>query len=726
MRKRQALIGVVSFLLVLYLWSYRGTSHSPDEWFFIDSMNQALSLGFHRLPSGQLQYLGLYALGLPLIAISQLVENFGTYQILLLLNIFATAIAGGAIVLLLLEMDYGPEIAAVVALVYGAGTLAWPYSGYLLREPLAAMGLSLAAFMLVRYNKKGGLGRFLGWLLIFIWASLTKRTASFLAFPFSLYLTWTLYTRREPSFFWSTWSALDRKLKILLGSCITALIAGLFYLLVQHYVPFPKNFAEMFPDLHNLTALLISPGWGLFVFCPVLLLTIPGLPGFLRRDSGNGLFLASLGLLYLVASTRAYFWWGFWGWGPRQLNSVLPFLCLPLAETLRKFGNKWTFRLAFGSLFSLSAMLACMQTLVAYPFYEKVFKAGIALPEYTWDLKVSPLLNHWRFLSINEAEVAWASKAGIRWSLFVPLTGLLAMAFFSAIYANKNQRLKANLTIIIVILSFLLSIYTLSFSYRDEDFGGSSGFVEAFSLLRKEHSAGDKLIIYMWGEPPWAYLPRVAMLNYCKGLCPPHIVIIKEQFIDENPRWEKTLKQLLGDAENIWVVMQGLAETSPERPVEFALAKYLYFAESIWTGPSVRVVRFKKGVDNLIASGELEDEFGLISYRLKARQSTLKPGEFLYVELSWRLPLAVPEGCKISLQLLDERGQLVSQMDYPVTFLIEPSTAKGQGIFVERYALKMPKSSGEYDLILVVYSDRGRFSFKDGADHAKLARVKVP
>lgn len=164
--KRHALIGIVLFILALYLWSYKGTSHSPDEWFFIDAMNQALRSGFQALSIGHLQYLGLYALGVPLIVISQLVETFGTYQLLLFLN--AIAIAVGVIMLLLLELGYRTEIAATVAIVYGAGTLAWPCSGYLLREPLAAMGLSLASFMLIAYHKRGGAEKLLGWLLI-VW-----------------------------------------------------------------------------------------------------------------------------------------------------------------------------------------------------------------------------------------------------------------------------------------------------------------------------------------------------------------------------------------------------------------------------------------------------------------------------------------------------------------------------------------------------------------------------
>lgn len=725
-QKKRAAAGVILFLLSLYLWSYRGTSHSPDEWLFIDMMAQALATGFHTLPSGHVQYLGLYAIGIPFLVLSQLVESIGTYQLLNLLNSIATAITGGLIVLLLLELDYKVEIAAFVAIVYGAGTLAWPYSGYLLREPLAAMGLALAALFLLRYQKRGGFEKVLGWLLTFTWASLTKRTVSFLIFPFFLYLAWVFHIRREPRVFWAQWSRTGLKGKSLI--IISFIIPTVAFLLLatRNYVPFPQRFNEILPDFRNLMGLLISPGWGLLVFCPILLLTAPGLPRFLRRDSGGGLFLAGLGLIYLSASTRGYFWWGFWGWGPRQVNPVLPFLCLPLAESVRLFGNKRAFRFLLGSLFLVSALLAGMQSLVAYPFHEAVFKAGITFEEFTWGLRFSPPLNHWRFLDLARAEVAWASTAGMQWDLFIPLTVFLLLASLSAcnLISGKFEWLKLNLGAL-VSLFLLLAFFLLVSSYYDEDFGGKSGFVEAYRLLRGKRSLSDKLIIYMWGEPPWAYVPRVAMLNYCKGLCPPHVIMIKEQHIDGHSEWKEKLWRLVGDAGNVWVIMQGLTETSPERWVEFALAERLYYAGSKWTGPSVRVAQFKRGNKEVIATGELEEGVELTGYTIRASGLTLSTPDSLFIELHWKSPLSTLGDWKTSLQLLDRTGKVASQVDYPVSLLLEPQFPGEKSVFTARYALELPQVPGEYELILVLYSEQGRFLFRSGTDYIKLVKVRV-
>ncbi len=243
--------------------------------------------------------------------------------------------------------------------------------------------------------------------------------------------------------------------------------------------------------------------------------------------------------------------------------------------------------------------------------------------------------------------------------------------------------------------------------------------------MRQEYNSGDKLIIYMWGEPPWAYIPRVAMLNYCKGLCPPHVVIIKEQFIDGHPEWKTTLRQLIGSAENVWVVMQGLAETSPERWVEFALAQQFYFAENKWTGLSVRVVKFKRGGERVIAMEEADEQFGLKGYCVKVHGSTLNPSDFLYVDLKWELPLALSDRWKTSLQLLGKAGALVRQLDYPIAFLLEPEAARIDNLFTARYALRLPSDPGEYELILIVYNDQGRLTFGDGSEYKKLAHIKV-
>ncbi|RLC81549.1 MAG: hypothetical protein DRI61_03740 [Chloroflexi bacterium] len=727
---RRTALAVTLFLFALYVWSYRGTSHSTDEWLFIDEMTRALREGLHTIP---LQYASFYALGIPLLLLSRLVGTFGTYQTLTLLNSATTALAGGIMVLVLGELGYGVPEAAVTALVYGAATLAWPYSGYLLREPTTAMWLMVAAWLLLRYRVKGGWWYVVGSLLAFTGAAFTKQSASFLLFLYVAYFAYSLYARKEPKLFWEWWLPLQARHKLGVGLAFAAIVGLIFWFPVRAYVPFPRHLGEAIPSFKGLMGLLFSPGWGLFLFSPVLLLTIPGIPGFFRKHFWEALLLVGAAWVYILGCTRQPLWWGTWNWGPRQVNPILPMFTLPLAETLRLYGGRRAFKIVLGILLVVSVALAGMQTLVAYPFYQVAFRSGITDVEFTWNWHTSPPLNHWRFLKITDAEVAWATSSGVRWPLLLSLSVLVGLAAWFLIRTTGGRFARWSIYVGgVALLSVFLVAATLHLSYLDEDYGGNQGFAEAAQMLREEGKPGDKLVIYMWGEPPWAYIPRVAMLNYCKGLCPPHIVVIKEQFIDGQPGWEGRLRQLVGDAKRVWVVMEGLPETSPDRPVEIALAQWLYYAGSTWTGQTVRVARFDRGGDKVLVLGEEEREtpnLELLSFSIRASDLPIRPGECLDVDLKWRIKSREQGIWNVSYQLLDGGGQLAAQLDHPLTLFTKPGGWGNERLIEDKTAFCLPAdiSPGLYQLILVVYDSRNmaRENFTDGQDYLVIGQVEI-
>lgn len=86
----------------------------------------------------------------------------------------------------------------------------------------------------------------------------------------------------------------------------------------------------------GVPALLVSPGKGLFVYCPFLLFLI-GAP--LLRFPGTGrlptrLFWAAFAAQVLVYST--WDWRGGWCYGPRFLTDAIPFLVLALAPAVER------------------------------------------------------------------------------------------------------------------------------------------------------------------------------------------------------------------------------------------------------------------------------------------------------------------------------------------------------------------------------------------------------
>lgn len=84
------------------------------------------------------------------------------------------------------------------------------------------------------------------------------------------------------------------------------------------------------PTPQRLYGLFLSPGRGLLIYNPFLILLLPGLIFSIRRLIGKPLFWLSIGWLALyggAVSLWAY-WWGGWSFGSRMLVDALPALLL--------------------------------------------------------------------------------------------------------------------------------------------------------------------------------------------------------------------------------------------------------------------------------------------------------------------------------------------------------------------------------------------------------------
>jgi hypothetical protein len=91
--------------------------------------------------------------------------------------------------------------------------------------------------------------------------------------------------------------------------------------------------------LIGLQGLLASPGKSLFVYAPILLLSVFGFRWYFQQDKKMGIFVALLGCLWLLLHAKLRSWYGAWGWGPRHFVSMVPFLAIPGLVALP---NLWT------------------------------------------------------------------------------------------------------------------------------------------------------------------------------------------------------------------------------------------------------------------------------------------------------------------------------------------------------------------------------------------------
>jgi len=84
---------------------------------------------------------------------------------------------------------------------------------------------------------------------------------------------------------------------------------------------------------------LFSPGRSIFLYSPILIAALVGVPVLWKRHRALTATMAALFAVNLVFYSFYPVWWGAWGWGPRYLVPMTPFLILPLLPLLQRWGD---------------------------------------------------------------------------------------------------------------------------------------------------------------------------------------------------------------------------------------------------------------------------------------------------------------------------------------------------------------------------------------------------
>ena len=219
-----------------------------------------------------------------------------------------------------------PRAALFAALTYALGGMAWPHAKTFFAEPLNAL-LWFGAFLLV-WRPTGTLASVRAYALAGLLAGLApavKIQAGIVLPILGLYALWA--ARQAPWRRLLAWGgsallpllALAGYNTILFGSPLrTGYGASIF---TAFTTPFWEGFSGQLWGLHR----------GLIWCSPLLLLAPLGLLALWRRDRGAALLCGAMALSQVLFYATWFAWDGGGAWGPRFLNTVLPFLCLPLA-----------------------------------------------------------------------------------------------------------------------------------------------------------------------------------------------------------------------------------------------------------------------------------------------------------------------------------------------------------------------------------------------------------
>lgn len=167
------------------------------------------------------------------------------------------------------------------------------------------------------------------------------------------------------------------------------------------------------------------------------------------------------------------------------------------------------------------------------------------------------------------------------------------------------------------------------------------------------------------------------------------------------------LTPILEKHERLFVLYWGDAESDPQKRIESWLAAHAYKALDRWYG-DVRLVVYDVARLPEEPHEYLQARFGpsirLRGYTVLGRQ--VHPGDVVPVTLFWKALEEINRSYKVSVQVLDENGQVLGQMDtMPRDGLIPTTRWEPEQTLVDHYGVLIPDDAypGRYTLGVTLY-----------------------
>lgn len=780
-------LAVSLFLFSIYLFVYRGGFHSVDEvsmfavteslvkfgQFNTDqaawtqwTTSQAEAQGFFGLDGHVYSKKGL-ALSLaqaPLYWLALLLPGLGMLQTVSLLSAVVTALTALLIFMFLWRMNFSPSTALLAALFFGTATIAFVYAKYLFSEPLAGLLLLLAAYMLFAYRQEAGLRRVAIAGLAAGLAALTRANNLFLLPIFGLYLAWVgLRSMRMGFRPGGKWEVINRVVAPLALFGLAVTVAGLGWMGYNavrsgHPLQTGYDLSLFSPNLLlGLYKLLFSPLRGLFVYSPLLLLSLPGW-WLLRRAYPAeawlfaGLTVVTVGLFSAWSSGEGL------SWGSRFLVPIVPFLsiCLaPILDLLRTNRNnndilRFTFH-ASRLRFHVSRFTFYVSRLTFYPLLllSLLFQLlGVAINPWVflsrlqadfggefflentaalYDFRYSQVAGQLQAWSRQNSDLAWWQPWGFDlWAFSLSLALVLACGWLlyraaRAVGHSPARPLLPLLLYLAVPLTLIVTYGLLArFYVTDRQFGPpGDGYTLALEAAAARADPADRIVTvapYHYHVPMNRFKGRLPIIGFARGEWPP-------------PGTAIPLLRHAVAGPNVWLVTAGFQPAAADNIAERWLAFNAFKASDDWLPDEVRLVHYGAGQPVVTRSGSATLNHNLQLVEVKTVES-LRPGQVLPVELAWQ-PLAVPlNNYNLFLQLLAADGTLAAQHDGPPNggYTATTTWTANQPIHSRSGLATVPAlAAGSYRLIAGMYDPAtgDRLPVDQNGDFVELGQVIV-
>jgi hypothetical protein len=795
-KRRVLALSLGLFLFAVYLFSYRGGFHSIDEVSMFATTESLVKFG--RFNTDQIAWtqwttsqaeaqgffgrdghvyskkgLGLSLAQAPLYWLALMLPGVGMLQTVSVLNAIITAASGLLLFMFVERLHFSTAAALATSLIYGLATIAFIYAKYLFSEPLAGLLLLLAAYMLLAYRQEAGLRHVVIAGLAAGASVLTRANNLFLLPVFGLYLVWIIYARPDLSHssltqpgtsgpppalsrasFWRSIRPFIAPVGVFILAIAVAGAILMAYNALRSGDPTQTGYdLTLFSPniLLGLYKLLFSPLRGLFIYSPILLLSLPGW-WLLRKTHAAeawlcaGLAGITIGLFSAWSSGEGL------SWGSRFLVPIIPFLTICLAPIVEQFvigqlvisnypskishlpsqiqnPKSKIQNLTYSILLLLSLAIQFLGVVINPWVYLAQLQAdfgGEFFLENTaalYDFRYSQIAGQLRAWDVSNSDLAWWQPwgfDGLTFGLSLALVIGSGWLLWRTLTPDRDNSLTRRLTYSLIPLTIAITYMLLARTFgADRQFGPpDEPYTRALNAAVAQ--TGDEASLVTVHDTHY----HIAM-NRFKARLP--LVGFARQ-TGPLPETALPLLEAATAGRRTWLVTIGLPPAAPDNAAEQWLVRHAFKAGDTWFD-EVRLVGF--GTTPATATRPIEvtlaETLRLLEIHLT---EPLRPGQVLPVEFVWQALDQPRVDYNLFLQLLDARGAPVAQHDSPPQGGYAPTSTWPPGARIsDRHGLSLPPdlSPGSYRLIAGLYDPATgqRLAVSSGGDFVDLGRLKV-
>lgn len=311
---------------------------------------------------------------------------------------FVTATTCAVLYLLALHLSQQKTAAFGVALLYGMGTLAWPYAALYFSQSLVGLLLLLAATLLMLHPKP-----YLRVGILLGWACLTRLDTLPLAIVMIGYAGHQLRQHHLNKRQWMV-----TLFQLVTPMCLTLLVyLGLNFVRTGNvWQSGYANEGWTTPLGTGLYGLLLSPGRGLLFYSPLTVLAAMGLWDLWQRGwQAEVALIVTLVVGQMMLYATWWAWEGGWVWGPRFLLSTQALLMVGLLPWLENRWPRWVVLLT-----AVPAFVIQFIGMATEP-YTYLTESGFTYQQSLFTWQASTIVGQWHDLLARKYSFLLANRA---------------------------------------------------------------------------------------------------------------------------------------------------------------------------------------------------------------------------------------------------------------------------------------------------------------------------